>query len=328
MINHLLLGAGLAVVALGLSAPSLMSSRDGSPETPARPVAAAVPELPAIPSAPSADRGEDDGYLGVVVALQSVELAARFDGTLERLDVHVGDHVKGGMPVARLDSRSIARDLAIAEAALQVTEAEHDRLSIELSEAVSRRTRLHSVAELYPREQIAAAESQEHVASARLRGSVADRAGRRARIDQLREMLRDAEIVAPFDGTIAARHVDAGATVSRGTPVVRLISPASLVIRFAVPEGEAAGVAVGRQVRVRVESAAITAAATVERIVPEIDAALRMVVVEARVAASDGRGPAIPSGATARISLAGEGPPAREAVLDAPDFSRHRSSEP
>lgn len=327
MINPLLLGAGLAVVALGLSAPALMSSRDPSLEAHARQVAAAAPDVPAIPSAPSADHDVDDGYLGVVVALQSVELSARFDGTLERIDVHVGDHVRGGMPVARLDSRSIARDLAIAEASLQVAEADHDRLSIELDEAASRKTRLQSVAELYPREQIAAAKSQEEVASARLRGSVADRTGKRARIDQLREMLRDAQIVAPFDGTIAARHVDVGSTVSRSTPIVRMISPASLVIRFAVPEGEAAGVAVGRQVRVRVESAAITATATIESIVPEIDAALRMVVVEARVSAPGGREPAIPSGAIARVSLAaGDGPPSREPLPDAPSSFRHRRS--
>ena len=205
------------------------------------------------------------------------------------LDVHVGDHVKGGTPIARLDSRSVARDLAMAEASLRVAEAEHDRLVIELGDASDRRARLHSIPELVPREQLAAADSQEKIAAARLRGSVAELAGKRARTDQLREMLRDAQIVAPFDGTIAARYVDSGTTVSRSTPIVRVISPTSLVIRFAVPEEQAAGVAVGREVIVRVASADLTADGVIESIAPEIDAALRMVVVEARLTANGGR---------------------------------------
>ena len=96
-------------------------------------------------------------------------------------------------------------------------------------------------------------------------------------------MLRDAQIVAPFDGTVAAQYVDPGTTVSRSTPIVRVISPASLVIRFAVPEEQAASVAVGRNVIVSVGSVNLTAEGVIESVVPEIDAALRMVVVEARL---------------------------------------------
>ena len=144
--------------------------------------------------------------------------------------------------------------------------------------------------------------SQEQISAARLRGSDADLAGKRERIDQLREMLRDAHIVAPFDGTIAARYVDPGATVSRSAPIVRVISPTSLVIRFAVPEEQAADIALGRKVIVRVASMDATMGAVIESIAPEIDAALRMVVVEARLAGA-GRTDTIPSGAVARVLL-------------------------
>ena len=289
------------VIAAGLSAPVIVSSR--GPMTGGEP--------PLVPQSEGdshvgdgnrgAERTPEAGFLGVVVALQSVELSARFDGTLERVDVHVGDHVKGGTPIARLDSRSVARDLAMAEASLRVAESEHDRLVIELGDASDRRARLHRIPELVAREQLAAADSQEKTAEARLRGSVAELVGKRARTDQLREMLRDAQIVAPFDGTIAARYVDSGTTVSRSTPIVRVISPTSLVIRFAVPEEQAAGVAVGRAVIVRVASMDLTADAVIESIVPEIDAALRMVVVEARLAANAGRTQTIPAGAIARV---------------------------
>ena len=305
MINEILVGAGIVLVAAGLAAPTIVSSRGPASEIPFRPALKASPPAAIADTAgEGAATGEAAGFLGVVVALQSVDLSARFDGTLERLDVQVGDHVKGGAAIGHLDGRSIARDLAMAEAALRVAEAEHDRLMIEQADASDRAARLHSIAELVSREQLAAADSLEQVASARLRGSVADLAGKRARTDQLRETSHDTQIIAPFDGIIAARYVDAGTTVSRSAPIVRLISPDSLVIRFAVPEEQASGIATGRRVIVQVASAGLTANGRIERIAPEIDAALRMVVVEARLSPSGDRPPAIPSGAAARVRFA------------------------
>jgi RND family efflux transporter MFP subunit len=302
MSSQLLLGASVAVVAVGLSGAVLFSTRGPVPDGKPGPVLAFEGTTHAGEEAGEAERTGEAGFLGVVVALQSVELSARFDGTLERLDVHVGDRVRRGTPIARLEDRSVARDLAMAEASLRVAEAEHDRLVIELEDAADRRERLHRIPDLVAREQLTAANSQEQVAAARLRGSEADLAGKRERADQLREMLRDAQIVAPFDGTIAARYVDPGATVSRSAPIVRVISPASLVIRFAVPEEQAAEIALGREVIVRVASMDATMGAVIESIAPEIDAALRMVVVEARLAGT-GRTDTIQSGAVARVLL-------------------------
>jgi RND family efflux transporter MFP subunit len=303
-LKALLPGACVAVVAIGLSVPAIVSSRGQMTERQPRRVLASETNTHVADAARRAEQTDDTGFLGVVVALQSVELSAKFDGTLERLDVHVGDHVKGGALIARLDSRSVAQDLAIAEASLRVAEAEHDRLVIELKDASNRRARLHSIPELFAREQLEAADSQEAVAAARLRGSVAELAGKRARTNQLREMFRDAHIVAPFDGTVAARYVDPGTTVSRSTPIVRVISPTSLVIRFAVPEEQAAGAAVGRNVIVRVGSVNLTADGVIESVVPEIDAALRMVVIEARLTTNGGRTQTIPAGAIARVRVA------------------------
>lgn len=332
MINQLLLGGCVALVAIGLSAPAIVSTRGPVTQPQPRPVSTPQSDSHIVDHTGEAERTGEDGFLGVVVARQSVELSAKFDGTLERLDVQVGDHVKGGTPIARLDGRSIARDLAMAEAALRVAEAEHDRLVIELQDASARRVRLHGIAELVPREQLTGAESQEDMAAARLRGSVADLAGKRAQTDQLKEKVRDVTIVAPFDGTIAARYVDSGTTVSRSAPIVRMISPASVVVRFAVPEEQAAGVAVGREVTVQVVSAGLTAAGVIETIAPEIDAALRMVVVEARFVAIAGRTDTVPAGAIARVLFAadpnhqGHAPAIRHPAISARDGSGHERS--
>ncbi len=301
MINQLLLGACVAVIAVSLSAPAMVSTRGSRIESEPRQVLAPKSTKQDDDNTRRAEPTSEDGFLGVVVALQSVELSAKFDGTLERLDVHVGDRVKRGAPIARLDGRSIARDLAMSEASLRVAEAEHDRLVVELEDAADHRSRLQRISNLVAREQIVAAESQEKIAAARLRSAAADLSGKRERIDQLKETSRDVQIVSPFDGTIAARYVESGTTVSRSTPIVRIINPTSLVIRFAVPEEQAASVTVGRSVTVHVPSVDLTADGVLESIVPEIDAALRMVVVEARLSVNPDRAYTIPFGATARV---------------------------
>jgi RND family efflux transporter MFP subunit len=303
MINKLLLGAGVTVIAVGVSVPAIVSTLTSDTEGSARQEPVSATASRPDEGVRSAEATASAGFLGVVVALQSVDLSAKFDGTLDRLDVHVGDRVKGGTPIARLDPRSASRDLAMAESALRGAEAEHDQSVIELDDATDRRERLHRIPDLVPREQITAADVQEKVAAAHLRSAVADLAGKRTRIEQLKETLRDTQIVAPFDGTIAARYVESGATVSRSAPIVRLISPASLVIRFAVPEEQAAAIKVGRDVTVRVDSEDFMADGVIESIAPEIDAALRMVVVEARLTGGGSRAQTIPSGATARVQF-------------------------
>jgi RND family efflux transporter MFP subunit len=314
MINRLLFGAGISVIAAGVSVPVIVSTLTPRTESDRRQGTSPPTRIRPDEGARPAEAAGETGFLGVVVALQSVELSAKFDGTLERLDVHVGDRVKGGTPIARLDPRSASRDLAMAEAALRGAEAEHDRSVIELDDASDRRERLHRIPELVPREQITAADVQEKVAAAHLRSAVADLAGKRTRIEQLKETLRDTQIVAPFDGTIAARYVESGATVSRSAPIVRLISPSSLVIRFAVPEEQAAAVKVGRDVTVRVESEDLTAGGVIESIAPEIDAVLRMVVVEARLTGGGARAQAIPSGATARVQFSAQPNPLKHGI--------------
>ena len=213
--------------------------------TPSAPAATMSAELRRTLSTPRPEpNGQTDaGFLGVVVALQAVELSASIrrdagaTGCADRRSRKARDaHRPTGQPFGRAGSRDrgggASRGRSRTRSAVVGT-----RGCVRPACAAS------PDPELVAREQLAAAESQEKVAAARLAAAVAaELAGKRARSDQLREMLRDTRIVAPFDGTIAARYVESGTTVSRGAPIVRLISPASLVVRFAVPEEQAAGI--------------------------------------------------------------------------------------
>jgi RND family efflux transporter MFP subunit len=264
-------------------------------------------------SPPQADRTAESGpgpspaghrFLGVILARSSVDVAARFEGRLRAVHVRLGDSVPSGGPIASLDVPSLRYDLRMAEAALQTAEAEQERVNVELAEAAERfaRRKALSAEALTSGEDLASARYQHKLAEARLSAVRAQLAEKRAHVEQLRQSNADAEIRAPFEGIVAARYVDPGANVTSATPIVRLISAGDLFVRFAVPEEKAATLAVGLPVRVGASDDRVSLCGNIAKVSPEIDAASRMVIVEARLDTPPAGAPVL-SGEMARVSI-------------------------
>src|SRR5258706_16391496 len=66
-----------------------------------------------IDAAPAAS-----GFVGVVAAAESVDIAPRFQGVIAAIRVHPGDEVTAGQIVAEMDQKSMHEELRAAEAAL------------------------------------------------------------------------------------------------------------------------------------------------------------------------------------------------------------------
>jgi len=245
----------------------------------------------------------DEEFLGVVLARQSVDVSAKLDGRIEQVHVQLGQRVPRNGVIATLDVRSIQQELAMAEAALEAAEAEHERAALELADARERLERSRNLGDLVARETLANSQYQEKIAAARVESARAQIAERRARAEQLRETIADATLRAPFEGVVAARYLDPGTVVTPGTPVISLISAGDLRLRFAVPEKRAADLAAGQRVSVRLETVPVQLQGTVEHVAPEVDAAARMVFVEARLESPESPKATIPSGAVARVSV-------------------------
>lgn len=263
--------------------------------TPDRP----VPPLPA--RRPSVER---EPYLGVAVPRETVDVSADLSGRLESVEVQVGDRVEAGEPLARVDARPLRQELSAAEASLTAARAELSRREAELAEAEKRFRRRQSIPETFSREEIERAALERETARAAHDGAEARLEEQGARVERLRELLGNRVLRAPFRGTVALRHLDPGATVAPGTPVVRLIATDELFVRFAVPPERAGDLAQGTAVEVALPGLDDPVPASVRQVAPEIDAASRMVFVEARLdGASVGSG-AVRSGLVARVSLA------------------------
>lgn len=277
----------------GKLAPSLLlvllltggcDRRESAAENPVPPPPAAPSASPAstpapVPSTPPARKG----WIGVLVARESVDVTAESPGRVLAVHVQIGDRVRLGDRIATLDTRVVAQDLEMARSSLRAAEAEERRSSDELAEAKARNQRRQENPDFFSKEDLAEAALQAKTAAAAYEVAQARVAEQRARIRQLEAGLSQSEVRAPFDGRVAERFADAGALVGPGTAVVRLISAGDLLVRAAVPPEEARALRVGAPVTVAVRTQGLRLPGTVERVAPEVDAASQMVLIEVRL---------------------------------------------
>ncbi|XXF76341.1 efflux RND transporter periplasmic adaptor subunit [Myxococcaceae bacterium GXIMD 01537] len=291
----------LLLLAGGLVALRLRSTR-GQPVPAAREVAASAPE--------EDSRAPRAGFIGVIVAEGAVDVAAKGEGLLEQVDVRVGDEVRQGAVLARLDTAELRRELAVAQASLQAAQAEAgvSRIALEETrERVKRRADPQQLAlGVISEEELATARYQEQTADARLRVAEAQTQQRQAQVEQLQQRLSDAQVRAPFDGRVAMRYLDAGAQVTAGRPIVHLIRSGARQVRFAIPEDAVARVTAGLPVEVEVPRLARALRGRVENVSPEVDAAARMVLAVASL--EEPREAPVPSGLEVRVRLVDSAP--------------------
>ena len=253
-------------------------------EGPAAVPAAATTPVEAAETAPWVETEPDaEGWIGVVVAGESVEVTPDLQGRLAAVLVGVGDTVDRGQVVARMDRDGLRQELNMAQAALSAARAEVDRLQIERSEAEVRYERRTGLGELVSQEEI----SEARLAFERTRTAVRVAEARveeaEAREEQLLESLRRTEVRAPFPGRVTLRHADPGAMVGPNQPILT-VSSGSLRVRFAVPPEEAVRLAEGQSVWGVCCEPRRTTPLVIERVAPQIDLAAQMVVVEAAFA--------------------------------------------
>lgn len=281
----------VAVAWLGCGDAGPSTDRDLEATAPAEAVASAA-------SAPA----EALCFQGAVVPERVVELSAEREGVLRELGVALGDRVRRGRTLARLDARAVGRDLDIARSAEDVAVAEEERARVRLRAATQELERQERLADIVSEGAIARARSARDEAQAELSAARARVDAARGEIARLTDLRSETALVAPFDGVVTGTPVDPGARVVAGETVVSLIGGDSPRVRFAVPRACAGALVPGTEVEVH--GAQGSWAARVERAAPDLDPALAMFVHEAVLEAA-AVGPA--PGEAVAVAPAGSG---------------------
>ena len=243
------------------------------------------------------------GFLGVVVATHTVDLAPKVNGRVDAVHVRLGERVNTNAPIATLDTAALRHDLKMGEAKLGIARAEEAKSRTELrqlEDELEAFTALSQSGNVSAKE-LSAAQHRHQGAAASLEAAQARVAEAEAQILQLKQTLADAYIRAPFAGVISDRFVDPGAMVGPLVPIARLVSD-DLRVRFAVPEQLASGVQPGIAVQADVGAAGTQLNAVVDRVAPEVDIASRMIIAEAKLDPGETK-KAISSGTVVRVSI-------------------------
>ncbi len=191
-------------------------------------------------------------YPGELFA-DAVDLAPRLPGRLASVPVRLGDKVKEGQLLAKLDDAELTHQLDEAEAALKASQARGRQASanLELARSELRRKAPLAADQLVSAQELAELQARVAGLEAQSAAAEAEAAQARARMGLLKKQLADTRITAPFAGTISERRLEPGAAVGPTTPVVRLVAEGPLQVRFRVPERDLAVLREGQPLQVR-----------------------------------------------------------------------------
>ncbi|WP_454673860.1 efflux RND transporter periplasmic adaptor subunit [Achromobacter pestifer] len=192
----LLITAALSLAVLIGIAYWLLGNK--GPSAPRPPEYGQIPVAVSVAAARVGPLQRDLHALGTITPLSQVTLRSQVDGELIRIHYTEGQAVTRGQLLAEIDARPYLTALAAAEGELARTQALLDNAQADL-QRYRRLARQESVAG----QQLDTAESQ-------VRAYTAQRKLNRAQVADAQRLLGHTRIVAPQDGRIGLRRIDAG----------------------------------------------------------------------------------------------------------------------
>jgi RND family efflux transporter MFP subunit len=178
----------------------------------------------------------------VAEAVRQSTVAAQVAGRIVDLRFDVGDYVRKGEVIVRIDERAATQAVAASEA--QVREAQ-----AALGNARSNYERSKQLL------------AQKYISQAALDKAEADYKGAQARLAAVLAGAGQAAtersfttIVAPYSGVVSARHVELGEMAAPGKPLMTGFDPGTLRVVANVPESQVAAIQALSRARVEVPS--------------------------------------------------------------------------
>jgi len=266
-----------AVVAMVVATLSFTgcNRKPGAPKEAAANLPTASVRVQTVQSAPQAMIEE---VVGTVRAKLHATLEAKLSGRIVKLPVVLGQRVKSGELVARLDAAEINARLEQAEAALEQAERDWKRIATLFDQQAATRADYE------------ASQARQRVA----KGAAAE----------AKAMMSYVEVVAPFDGVVTKKWADVGDLAVPGKPLISIEDPSALQLEADVPEAVAIHVHRDARLAARVDGASGALTGIVSEIAPTADPASRTIRVKVDLSAQ----PGLRSGQFARLLVpVGEG---------------------
>lgn len=215
---------------------------------------------------------------GTFAADESSDVTPHVSGSVVATLVSVGDRVRAGNIIVRLDDRNARLELTQAQATVQQAEAQAENARVEASRHVELVKSGDISRSVYEKLTTQVATAEAAVAQARAREALAQKA------------VVDTNVVAPFDGHVSERPVAVGEYVTPASKLVTLVRIQPIKLALQVSESHAARLRTGMKVRTEVPAhPGVVFTGTITAKNPAIDPSSRAMTLEARFANADAK---------------------------------------
>jgi membrane fusion protein, multidrug efflux system len=262
----------------------------------AQKAAARASELPTVVTVtPVPSKAERTLSLpGSVEPLETARVHSRASGYVTEWLADMGDHVEAGQLLARLDTPELDRQTQQARATLARADAAilQARATAEYSASTYRRYAALAPEGVVSQQELTQYEAEAHVDAANIRVAQAERAARAADLERLEQLERFGRIVAPFAGTVSARHVERGELINAGAsgPLFEIVVTDPVRVFVQVPQSLVADIQPGQSVQLTVnEYPGVPFPGHLTRTSRTLDPESRTMRVEVRVPNADGK---------------------------------------
>ena len=239
-----------------------------------------------LASVSRADMSDQVLVVGNLVGMVTVDAVPKANGRLEDVYVKLGDHVRKGQPVAKIEDREMVEQVKQQEAAYNVAQATVRQREAALRLAQSNLERSKSLYErqLLARQAMDDTDASFQAAQAQLDLAQATTEQGKARLDELKINLANTTIPSPVDGFIGKRMLDPGATVGINTSFISVVDIRIVRLIVNVIEKDLRRIAAGMDTEVEVDAfPSETFNGRVARVAPILDPATRTAQVEIEI---------------------------------------------
>ncbi len=229
---------------------------------------------------------DDREFTGTVYASYTYIIAAQVGGRLMNLDRRIGDVVGGNLVVGQIDDTEYRNSLREMEAQLRVSRASVKDAQIQLSFAERELERLRGLVlkGISSQVELETMETQLESHRSRLDLARAQVEQRQASLAQANTRLGYTQIRSSKRGLVAQRHIDPGAQLQPGSPILTIVGIDTVFVEIAVTERDYGRFEPGKQALVVVDAiAGEEFEGVVYRVAPFFKQASRTAVVEIAV---------------------------------------------
>jgi RND family efflux transporter MFP subunit len=232
------------------------------------------------------DMSETVLVVGNLIGAATVDAVPRGQGRLQSVFVKLGDHVRFGQPIAKIEDNELLEQIKQAEATYNVSQATIRQRQADLKLALNNLERSRSLLDrdLLPKQTFDDTDARYQAAQAQLELAQAQMAQSRARLDELKINLANTVITAPVEGFIGKRTLDPGASVGVNTSFVSVVDIRTVRLVINVVERDLRRITPGTAAEVEVDAyPGENFNGRVARVAPILDPATRTAQVEVEI---------------------------------------------